>query len=140
MSLMPDTILSEFCGWLEHGYRVHPVGSVRGPSFPDGRVADESRGPEKRKYEEFAATRRRTRTRSRGGTRIGGLAAVLGPLLMSTPPQVGSKRPMDLLEQLRLVWRFRRLDVTAVGDVTRLMTMSVADLLDDCSSRLDQEQ
>ena len=32
--------------------------------------------------------------------------------------------PRDLLEQLRLAWRFRGLDVRTVGDVTRLMTMS----------------
>ena len=34
------------------------------------------------------------------------------------------------MEQLRLAWRFRGLDVEAVGDVTRLMTMSIVDLLD----------
>ena len=33
-------------------------------------------------------------------------------------------------EQLRLAWRFRGLDVRGLADVTRLMTMSVADLLD----------
>jgi phytoene dehydrogenase-like protein len=49
---------------------------------------------------------------------------------MTTPPRVGSRRPADLLEQLRLAWRFRGLDVRTVGEVTRLMTMSVADLLD----------
>jgi phytoene dehydrogenase-like protein len=49
---------------------------------------------------------------------------------MSTPPQIGSKRPGDLLEQLRLAWRYRGLDVRTVGEVTRLMTMSIADLLD----------
>ena len=57
-------------------------------------------------------------------------AAVLGPLLMTTPPQIGSKRPGDLLEQLRLAWRFRGLNVRTVGEVTRLLTMSVADLLE----------
>ena len=55
---------------------------------------------------------------------------MLGPLLMTTPPTVGSKRPADLLDQLRLVWRFRGLDVKTVGDVTRLMTMSIVDILD----------
>ena len=49
---------------------------------------------------------------------------------MTTPPPIGSKRPVDLFEQLRLAWRFRGLDVRTVGDVTRLMTMSIADLLD----------
>src|SRR5262249_49038296 len=39
--------------------------------------------------------------------------------------------PSDLLGALRLVWRFRKLDERGVGDVTRLMTMSVADLLEE---------
>ena len=49
---------------------------------------------------------------------------------MTTPPQVGSKRPGDLFELLRLAWRFRGLNVRTVGEVTRLMTLSIADLLD----------
>src|SRR5436190_21897276 len=49
---------------------------------------------------------------------------------MTTPPKVGSRRPADLAEQLRLAWRFRGLDVRGVADVTRLMTMSIVDILD----------
>ena len=41
----------------------------------------------------------------------------MGPLLMTTPPAVGSRRPADLIEELRLAWRFRGLDVKTVGDV-----------------------
>ena len=40
-----------------------------------------------------------------------GLASVLGPLLMTTPPKMGSMSVADLQEQLRLVWRFRGLNV-----------------------------
>src|SRR5262249_60526311 len=39
--------------------------------------------------------------------------------------------PSDLLGALRLVWSLRKLDERGVGDVTRLMTMSVADLLEE---------
>ena len=60
-----------------------------------------------------------------------GLASVLGPLLTQTPPKIGSRKPSDLRELLRLAWRYRGLDVRTVGDVTRLMTMSISDLLDD---------
>ena len=73
---------------------------------------------------------RRTPTRSSAGRRGSAVSpAVLGPLLMTTPPQIGSKRPGDLFEQLRLAWRFRGLSVRTVGEVTRLLTMSVANLL-----------
>ena len=45
------------------------------------------------------------------------------------PPKLGSKRPADLLDQLKVAWRLRGLDVTKAADVTRLFTMSVGDLL-----------
>jgi phytoene dehydrogenase-like protein len=128
MSLMPDTILKDL-QLARHGYRVHPVGPYVVP-LPDGRVMIEYDDP-KRNHEEFAkVSKADADALERWDAWIGGLAAVLGPLLMTTPPQIASKRPGDLFEQLRLAWRFRGLDVRTVGDVTRLMTMSVADLLD----------
>src|SRR5438477_11764671 len=62
---------------------------------------------------------------------LSGLADVLGPLLLTVPPRLGSHSPRDLAGTLRLAWRHRGLDVRTVADVTRLMTMSIADLLDD---------
>ena len=62
---------------------------------------------------------------------LGSLADVLGPLLATIPPAIGSTRPSDLVDQARLAWTLRRLGVTGVGDVTRLFTMSIADLLDE---------
>ena len=53
------------------------------------------------------------------------------PLLLTTPPKIGSRHPLDLLDQLKLAWRMRGLDVGRVGELTRLMTMSAWDLLDD---------
>jgi len=47
------------------------------------------------------------------------------------PPNLGSHTPRDLAETLRLAWRHRNLDVRTIADVTRLMTMSIAGLLDD---------
>ncbi|MEJ7599517.1 MAG: NAD(P)/FAD-dependent oxidoreductase [Kofleriaceae bacterium] len=62
---------------------------------------------------------------------LGKLAAVLGPMLTQVPPKLGSKHPRDLFAALGLAWKFRKLDQQGVADVTRLMTMSVADLLED---------
>src|SRR5205823_9374681 len=59
-----------------------------------------------------------------------GLADVLGPLLLTVPPNLGSRSPRDLAATLRLAWRNRGLDVRTIADVTRLMTMSIADLPD----------
>ena len=62
---------------------------------------------------------------------LSGLADLLGPMLSQVPPKVGSKRPGDLLDLSRLGWRFRGVDVGTAGDLTRLFTSSIADLLDD---------
>jgi phytoene dehydrogenase-like protein len=62
---------------------------------------------------------------------LGRLGAVLGPLLTTVPPRLGSRSPRDVWHQLGLLWKLRGLDTTGVADVTRLMTMSVADLLED---------
>ena len=58
------------------------------------------------------------------------LGRVLGPLLHEIPPRVGSRRPADLLRQAGLLGRLRSLDERGAVDVTRLLTGSIADLLD----------
>ncbi|HSL09727.1 MAG TPA: NAD(P)/FAD-dependent oxidoreductase [Actinomycetota bacterium] len=128
MSLMPDTILREL--ELErHGYRAIPTGPYFVP-FPDGRYIIQDDDP-KANHDEFAKfSKRDAEALERWEAWIGGLADVLGPLLMSTPPALGSTAPSQLNEQLRLAWRFRGLDVRGVADVTRLMTMSIVDILD----------
>ncbi|MFC7484961.1 phytoene desaturase family protein [Luedemannella flava] len=50
---------------------------------------------------------------------------------MRTPPKVASRRPGDLIDQLRLVWGMRGLDVRRAADAVRLFTMSIADVLDE---------
>ena len=128
MSLMPDTILRDL-DLAHHGYKIAPVGPYFLP-FPDGRSIV-SYDDAKRNYDEYAKfSVHDAKAMERWEAWIGGLADVLGPMLMSIPPTVGSKRPSDLAEQLRLVWRFRGLDVKTIGDVTRLMTMSIVDILD----------
>jgi phytoene dehydrogenase-like protein len=129
MSLMPDTIIRDL-GLERHGYKVYPVGPYLVP-FPDGRAITQYDDDAQRNYEEFAKfSKADADALERWDAWIGGLAEVLGPLLMTTPPRLGSKSPSDLFEQLKLAWRFRGLDVRSVGDVTRLLTMSVADVLE----------
>ncbi len=129
MSLMPDTIQRDL-KLAEHGYRHYPVGPYFLP-FPDGRCIVQYDDDAAKNFAEFAKfSTRDAEAIERWDAWIGGLAEVLGPMLMSIPPAVGSKRPADLLEQLRLAWRFRGLDVKTIGDVTRLMTMSIVDILD----------
>src|SRR6266581_4846386 len=107
MSLMPDTILLDLR--LErHGYRGVPVGPYFVP-FPDGRSIIQS-DDAKADHDEFAKfSKRDADALERWEAWIGGLADVLGPLLMRTPPRLG---------------------VRGVADLTRLMTMSIADIVE----------
>jgi len=62
---------------------------------------------------------------------IGRIAAIMGPLLMETPPHVGSKKVRDLWDLGTLGWKLRKhVDDATVADITRLFTMSANDLLD----------
>jgi len=130
MSLMPDNIIKDL-RLKSHGYKVHPMGPYY-QAFPDGTslklLADDARA----NYEGIARfSKKDAEAMSRWDEWLHGIAKVMGPLLMQIPPKVGSRRPGDLLDQLRLAWKLRRLDVRGVGDVTRLFTMSVTDLLGD---------
>jgi phytoene dehydrogenase-like protein len=62
---------------------------------------------------------------------IGRIADILGPLLMQTPPKLGSTRPNDIKDVAQLGWMLRKeFDPQTVADITRLFTMSATDLLD----------
>jgi phytoene dehydrogenase-like protein len=129
VSLMPPTILREL-ELARFGYRVHPQGPYFAPR-PDGPALQLFEDPARRRasiaqfsahdadaYEEWEAW-------------LGGLADVLAPLLTETPPHLGSHRAGDLLAQARLGWTARRWDERAIADITRLFTMSIADLLEE---------
>ena len=130
MSLMPPTIIRDL-DLPRHGYKVFPMGPYY-QAFGDGRsislYSDDS-ARNRAEISKFSA--RDADAMEQWDAWLIGLADVLGPLLMVPPPKLGSRRPADLWEQLRLAWRFRGLNVRSVGDVTRLMTMSITDLLDD---------
>jgi phytoene dehydrogenase-like protein len=129
MSLMPNTIQRDL-ELARHGYEAIPTGPYFVP-FPDGRCIVQYDDDAEANHAEFAKfSKRDAESIDRWDAFLGGLADVLGPLLMTTPPRIGSTSPSDLNDELRLAWRFRGLDVKGVADFTRLMTMSIADLLD----------
>src|SRR5882724_635867 len=130
MSLLPPTIINDL--QLErHGYKIYPMGPYY-QAFPEGGsiklYADDAR----RNHEEVSRwSKKDADAMPRWDAWLAGLADVLGPLLLTVPPNLGSRKPRDLEQTLRLAWRQRGLDVRTIADVTRLMTMSIADLLDD---------
>jgi phytoene dehydrogenase-like protein len=127
MSLMPPAIVDGL-QLDRHGYHVYPMG----PSYlglPDGRGLVMSDDPRERFDSVAALSKRDAEAVVRWDAWLEGIAAVLGPLLTRVPPRLGSRRPGDLADQLRLAWGLRGLDVRGAGDVARLFAMSIGDLL-----------
>jgi len=130
MSLMPPTIIADLA--LErHGYHVHPMGPYY-QAFPEGGSLTIYEDDPTRTFDEIARwSKKDANAWPRWNAWLAGLAEVMGPLLTRVPPALGSHRPTDVLDTLKLAWMQRGLDVRTTADVTRLMTMSIADLLDD---------
>jgi phytoene dehydrogenase-like protein len=129
VSLMSPTVLREL--ELErHGYKIFPQHPYF-VAYPDGRylmMCDDKA----RRFAEIARfSRADAEEMERWDDWLGRLGEVLGPMLTMVPPRIGSRRPRDLMATLAAAWRMRKLDERGVADVTRLMTMSVADLLEE---------
>ena len=130
MSLLPPTIINDL-QLAEHGYKIFPMGPYY-QAFPEGGSIKLYADDAKRNHDEVSRwSKKDADAMPRWDAWLAGLAGVLGPLLLTVPPNLGSRKPKDLKETLRLAWRHKNLDVRTVADVTRLMTMSIADLLDD---------
>ena len=130
MSLLPPTIIRDL-DLERNGYKVFPMGPYY-QAFAEGGSIKVSSDDAKKNYDEIAKwSKHDAEAMPKWDAWLGGLADVLGPMLLTVPPKIGSKRPGDIADLLRLAWRNRGVDVRTIADVTRLMTMSIADLLDD---------
>jgi phytoene dehydrogenase-like protein len=129
VSLMPPEVAGEL-ELARFGYKVYPQHPYFAPRA-DGRYLMMCDDPARRRAQIAKFSARDAAEMEVWDAWLGRLAGVLGPLLTQVPPRLGSRRPRDLLAQLRLAWRLRKLDERGVADVTRLMTMSVADLLEE---------
>jgi phytoene dehydrogenase-like protein len=130
MSLMPPTIINDL-KLASHGYKVYPMGPYY-QAFPEGGSIKLFADDAKRNYDSVVKwSKKDAEAMTLWDAWLAGLAEVLGPMLLTVPPNLGSRKPRDLIGTLRLAWRNRGLNVRTVADATRLMTMSIADLLDD---------
>ena len=130
MSLMPPTIVRDLS--LErHGYKVHPMGPYY-QAFAEGGSLTIYEDDPARTYEQLAKwSKKDAEAWPKWNAWLEGIADVMGPLLTQVPPNIGSHRPADLLDLAKLAWSQRGISVRTTGDITRLLTMSIADLLDD---------
>ncbi|TRW82727.1 NAD(P)/FAD-dependent oxidoreductase [Mycolicibacterium sp. 018/SC-01/001] len=130
VSLMPPTIVRDL--QLErHGYKVYPMGPYY-QAFPEGGSLTIYEDDPARTYEQLAKwSKKDADAWPKWNAWLEGIADVMGPLLTQVPPTIGSHKPADLLELAKLAWSQRGISVRTTADVTRLLTMSIADLLDD---------
>jgi phytoene dehydrogenase-like protein len=130
MSLLPPTIINDL-QLHRHGYKIFPMGPYY-QAFPEGGSIKLYADDAQRNHDEVSRwSQKDADAMPRWDAWLAGLAEVLGPLLLTVPPNLGSHKPQDLKETLRLAWRHKNLNVRTIADVTRLMAMSIADLLDD---------
>jgi phytoene dehydrogenase-like protein len=129
VSLLSPSILRDL-DLERHGYKVYPQGPYFVP-YPDGRSLQLPSDPARRHAEIAKFSRADATAIDRWDEWLHSLADVLGPLLTAVPPRLGSTRPKDVLDQAQLAWKLKGLGVRGVADVTRLFSMSVADLLED---------
>jgi phytoene dehydrogenase-like protein len=128
VSLLPADLVCDLR--LErHGYHVYPQGPYFAPRA-DGRYLALPHD-QKLRYEQvakFSVTD--AANYNRYDQHMARMAAVLAPMLSEIPPRLGSRRPQDLLRQGLLLRHLRKVDTRAAVDLTRLLTGSIADLLD----------
>jgi phytoene dehydrogenase-like protein len=128
LSLLPPQITRDL-RLNRHGLTIYP----QGPYFAPRRDGRALRLPAdaRRRHEQIARFSKRDADAYEDyENHLAGIGKVLGPLLHEIPPKLGSRRPADLLGQARLAARLRGTDVRGAVDVTRLLTGSIADLLD----------
>jgi phytoene dehydrogenase-like protein len=128
VSLLPPDLVRDL-RLEQHGYRVYPQGPYFAPRA-DGRSLRLPGDPARRRAEIARFSVRDADAYAGYQEHLAGLGRVLGPLLRQIPPRLGSRRPQDLLRQARLLTQLRALDARSVVDVTRLLTGSIADLLE----------
>src|SRR5215211_6400266 len=130
MSLMPPTVIKEL-NLKRHGYDVTAFGPYY-QAYPDGRSIKVYADDAAKSHDSIAQfSKKDAEVLPQWEAWLQEVADVLGPLLLQKPPKIGSIAFGDLIESARAAWKMRNLGVRGVGDVTRLFTMSITDLLDD---------
>ncbi|HEV7897309.1 MAG TPA: NAD(P)/FAD-dependent oxidoreductase, partial [Planosporangium sp.] len=129
VSLLPQDMVRDL-RLAEHGYHVYPQGPYFAPRR-DGGYLSLPAEPAARSSEISKFSAADAEAYERWDAWLGHLGRLVGPLLESIPPKLGSKRARDLLGQAALAAKLRKVDVRAAFDLTRLFTASIADLVEE---------
>jgi phytoene dehydrogenase-like protein len=128
LSLLPPEITADL-KLDRHGLTIYPQGPYFAPRR-DGRVLRLPNDPGQRHEEIARFSARDADAYDQYEAHLAGIARILEPLLQQIPPKLGSHHPADLLSQAMLATHLRKVDVRGAVDITRLLTGSIADLLD----------
>jgi phytoene dehydrogenase-like protein len=128
VSLLPPDLVRDL-RLDQHGYLVYRQGPYFAPRR-DGRSLRLPDNPVQRRAQIARFSVRDADAYAAYSGHLAGIGRLLGPLLHQIPPRLGSRRPPDLLRQARLLTQLRAVDERGAVDVTRLLTESIADLLE----------
>ena len=128
VSLLPPDLVRDL-RLDQHGYHVYPQGPYFAP-HRDGRYLRLPDDPALRHAEIAKFSAPDADAYGLYSSHLEDIGRVLGPLLHQIPPRLGSRRPADLVRQARLLTQLRALDERGAVDVTRLLTDSIADLVE----------
>jgi phytoene dehydrogenase-like protein len=129
MSLMPPSVRRDL--ELErHGFKLLPLGQGYLPMRGGGSIIQSEDAAKTRASIERLSKKDADAYEAFYGW-IARIADILGPMLMQTPPHLGSTKPSDIKDVAQLGWTLRKhVDEKTVADITRLFTMSATDLLE----------
>ncbi len=129
VSWLPPTLVRDL-DLVRHGYHVYPQGPYFAPRA-DGRYLQLPEDVAARREQIAKFSERDADAIERWDDWLNGLGAILGPLMTEIPPHLGSHRPADLARQAWLLRKLTAVDERAAVDLTRLLTESAADLVED---------
>jgi phytoene dehydrogenase-like protein len=130
LSLMPPEVMREL-ELKRHGLTLYPLAADYYVPFPDGSHLLLTKDPAQAKAQIARFSSRDAETWPAFSAYLAKIARLVRPLLLMTPPAVGAKSPGDLLELARFAWKLKGLDVQGTADFVKVMTLSVAELLDE---------
>jgi len=130
LSLMPPEVISEL-ELHRHGLVLYPLAADYYVPFPDGGHLLLTSDPRQAHDEIARFSARDAEAWPRFSALLRRIANVIRPLLTMTPPSIGGRSPDDLLDLARFAWKLKGLDVRQASDLVKVMTLSVAELLDE---------
>ncbi len=130
LSLMPPEVMREL-ELRRHGLVLYPLAADYYVPFPDGSHLLLTKDLKQAREAISRFSTKDAEAWPAFSAYLAGIARLLRPLLTMTPPAVGAKSAGDLLDLARFAWKLRGLDVRGSADFVKVMTLSIADLLDE---------